>query len=142
MKTLNQMDETEFLRHCYMIADKVATLLTETQVMELRKVGPILTGSETPDELKAKKEAQGRKNIKAMAKKLLFDNAQNTAELLPLLYELETDKDGNPEKMTPFKTLRVITETINDRDVLDFLSSLVRLVQTDIGGRRIGADEK
>ena len=24
MKTLNQMDETEFLRHCYMIADKVA----------------------------------------------------------------------------------------------------------------------
>lgn len=68
MKTLNQMDETEFLRHCYMIADKVATLLTETQVMELRKVGPILTGSETPDELKAKKEAQGRKNIKAMAK--------------------------------------------------------------------------
>ena len=87
-----------------------------------------------PDELKAKKEAQGRKNIKAMAKKLLFDNAQNTAELLPLLYELETDKDGNPEKMTPFKTLRVITETINDRDVLDFLSSLVRLAQTDIGG--------
>lgn len=134
MKTLNQMDETEFLRHCYMIADKVATLLTETQVMELRKVGPILTGSETRDELKAKKEAQGRKNIKAMAKKLLFDNAQNTAELLPLLYELETDKDGNPEKMTPFKTLRVITETINDRDVLDFLSSLVRLAQTDIGG--------
>ena len=47
---------------------------------------------------------------------------------------LETDKDGNPEKMTPFKTLRVITETINDRDVLDFLSSLVRLAQTDIGG--------
>lgn len=51
-----------------------------------------------------------------------------------MLYELETDKDGNPEKMTPFKTLRVITETINDRDVLDFLSSLVRLAQTDIGG--------
>ena len=134
MKTLNQMDETEFLRRCYMIADKVSALLNETKVMELRKVAPILTGSETPDEVKAKQEAQSRKNIKAMAKKLLFDNAQNTAELLPLLYELETDKDGNPEKMTPFKTLRGITETINDRDVLDFLSSLVRLAQTDIGG--------
>lgn len=68
MKTLNQMDETEFLRHCYMIADKVAALLNETQVMELRKVAPILTGSETPDEVKAKQEAQSRKNIKAMAK--------------------------------------------------------------------------
>lgn len=134
MKTLNQMDETEFLRRCYMIADKVAALLNETQVMELRKVAPILTGSETPDEVKAKQEAQSRKNVKAMAKKLLFDNAKNTAELLPLLYELETDKDGKPERMTPFKTLRVITETINDRDVLDFLSSLVRLAQTDIGG--------
>lgn len=134
MKTLNQMDETEFLRRCYMIADKVAALLNETQVMELRKVAPILTGNETPDEIKAKQEVQSRKNVKAMAKKLLFDNAKNTAELLPLLYELETDKDGKPEKMTPFKTLRVITETINDRDVLDFLSSLVKLAQTDIGG--------
>ena len=68
-----------------------------------------------------------------MAKSLLFDNAEGTAKLLPLLYEPDVDEDGNPETMTPFKTLRVITATVEDKDVLDFLSSLVRLAQTDIG---------
>lgn len=34
--------------------------------------------------------------------------------------------------MTPFKTLRVITATIEDKDVLDFLLSLVKLGQTSI----------
>lgn len=41
MKTLNQMDETEFLRRCWLIADAVSELLTKTKVMELRKVMPV-----------------------------------------------------------------------------------------------------
>lgn len=133
MKTLNQMDETEFLRRCWLIADAVSNLLQKSKVNELRKVLPVLTGKETPEELEKKKDEQAKKNIKAIAKSLLFDNAEGTAKLLPLLYELETDEDGNTETMTPFKTLRVITATVEDKDVLDFLSSLVRLGQTDIG---------
>ena len=42
------------------------------------------------------------------------------------------DEDGTPETMTPFKTLRVITATVEDKDVLGFLFSLVRLAQMDI----------
>ena len=133
MKTLNQMDETEFLRRCWLISDAVSDLLQKSKVNELRKVLPVLTGKETPEELEKKKDEQAKKNIKAIAKSLLFDNAEGTAKLLPLLYELETDEDGNTETMTPFKTLRVITATVEDKDVLDFLSSLVRLGQTDIG---------
>lgn len=133
MKTLNQMDETEFLRRCWLIADAVSDLLQKSKVNELRKVLPMLTGKETPEELAQKKDEQVKKNIKAMAKSLLFDNAEGTAKLLPLLYEPDVDEDGNPETMTPFKTLRVITATVEDKDVLDFLSSLVRLAQTDIG---------
>lgn len=133
MKTLNQMDETEFLRRCWLIADAVSDLLQKSKVNELRKVLPMLTGKETPKELAQKKDEQAKKNIKAMAKSLLFDNAEGTAKLLPLLYEPDVDEDGNPETMTPFKTLRVITATVEDKDVLDFLSSLVRLAQTDIG---------
>ena len=67
-----------------------------------------------------------------MAKSLLFENAEATAKLLPLLYEPDVDKDGKTETMTPFKTLRVITATIEDKDVLDFLLSLVKLGQTSI----------
>lgn len=132
MKTLNQMDETEFLRRCWLIADAVSDLLEKSKVAELRKVMPVLTGKETEAELEQKKSAQAKKNIKAMAKSLLFDNAEGTAKLLPLLYEPDVDEDGTPETMTPFKTLRVITATVEDKDVLDFLSSLVRLAQTDI----------
>lgn len=133
MKTLNQMDETEFLRHCWMIADAVSDLLEKSKVAELRKVMPVLTGEETPEELERKKKAQAKKNVKAMCKALLFDNAEATAKLLPLLYEPDVDEDGVPETMTPFKTLRVITATVEDKDVLDFLSSLVKLAQMDIG---------
>nr|DAK85255.1 MAG TPA: hypothetical protein [Caudoviricetes sp.] len=132
MKTLNQMDETEFLRRCWLIADAVSDLLEKSKVAELRKVMPVLTGKETQEELAQKKDEQAKKNIKAMAKSLLFDNAETTAKLLPLLYEPDVDEDGTPETMTPFKTLRVITATVEDKDVLDFLSSLVRLAQTDI----------
>lgn len=134
MKTLNQMNETEFLRRCWQISDAVSDLLQKTQVMELRKVTPTLTGKETPEELKAKTDEQSRENLKAMAKCLLFDNAEATANLLPLLYEPDILPDGSVETMTPFKSLRVITATIEDKDVLDFLLSLVRLAQTDIGG--------
>ena len=123
MKTLNQMDETEFLRRCWLIADAVSDLLTKTKVMDLRK---------TEEEKKQKREEQSRKNLKAMAKSLLFENAEATAKLLPLLYEPDVDKDGKPETMTPFKTLRVITATIEDKDVLDFLLSLAKLGLTSI----------
>lgn len=132
MKTLNQMNETEFLRRCWLIADAVSDLLTKTQVMELRKVTPVLTGKETPEELEKKKNEQAKKNIKAMAKRLLFDNAEGTAKLLPLLYEPDVDADGNPETITPFKTLRVITSTIEDSDVIDFFISLLKLGLMDI----------
>lgn len=132
MKTLNQMNESEFLRRCWLIADAVSEYLTKTKLLELRKVMPVLTGKETPEELERKKEEQARKNVKAMAKSLLFENAEATAKLLPLLYEPDVDKDGKPETMTPFKTLRVITATIEDKDVMDFLLSLMRLGQTSI----------
>lgn len=132
MKTLNQMDETEFLRRCWLIADAVSNLLQESKINELRKVLPVLTGEETAEELEQKKTEQARKNIKAMAKSLLFDHAEGTAKLIPLLYEPDVDADGTPETMTPFKTLRVITATVEDKDVLDFLVSLVRLARTDI----------
>lgn len=133
MKTLNQMNETEFLRRCWLIADSVSDLLEKSKVAELRKVLPVLTGKETEEELEQKKSAQAKKNVKAMCKALLFDNAESTAKLLPLLYEPDVDENGTPETMTPFKTLRVITATVEDKDVLDFLSSLVKLAQTDIG---------
>ena len=133
MKFLTELPDEEFLRHCWQIADVAEEVLEKSKIMELCKVLPVLTGDETPEELEQKKKEQAKKNIQAMAKSLLFDNAAATAKLLPLLYEPDVDKDGKPETMTPFKTLRVITATIEDKDVLDFLLSLAKLGQTSIG---------
>lgn len=68
MKTLNQMDETEFLRRCWLIADAVSDLLTKTKVMDLRKVMPVFNGSETEEEKKQKREEQSRKTSKQWQK--------------------------------------------------------------------------
>lgn len=71
MKTLNQMDETEFLRRCWLIADAVSDLLTKTKVMDLRKVMPVFNGSETEEEKKQKREEQSRKTSKQWQKPVL-----------------------------------------------------------------------
>ena len=128
MKTLNQMDETEFLRRCWLIADAVSDLLTKTKVMDLRKVMPVFNGSETEEEKKQKREEQSRKNLKAMAKSLLFENAEATAKLLPLLYEPDVDENGVVENIGPFKKMRAVKELLNNDDVLDFLLWCLPLV--------------
>ena len=60
-------------------------------------------------------------------------NIDKIGAMFPNCITETVDENGKPETMTPFKTLRVITATVEDKDVLDFLSSLVKLAQTDIG---------
>ena len=68
MKFLTELPDEEFLRHCWQIADVAEEVLEKSKIMELRKVLPVLTGDETPDELEQKKKEQAKKNIQAMAK--------------------------------------------------------------------------
>lgn len=127
MKFLTELPDEEFLRHCWQIADVAEEVLEKSKIMELLKVLPVLTGEETPEELKQKKE-QAKKNIQAMAKSLLFDNAAATAKLLPLLYEPDVDENGVVEKIGPFKKLRAVKELLNNDDVMDFLLWCLPLV--------------
>lgn len=86
------------------------------------------TGEETPEELEQKKKEQAKKNIQAMAKSLLFDNAAATAKLLPLLYEPDVDENGVVENIGPFKKMRAVKELLNNDDVMDFLLWCLPLV--------------
>ena len=128
MKFLTELTDEEFLRHCWQIADVAEEVLEKSKIMELRKVLPVLTGEETPEELEQKKKEQAIKNIQAMAKSLLFDNAAATAKLLPLLYEPDVDENGVVEKIGPFKKMRAVKELLNNDDVMDFLLWCLPLV--------------
>lgn len=128
MKFLTELSDEDFLRHCWQIADVAEKVLEKSKIMELRKVLPVLTGEETPEELEQKKKEQAKKNIQAMAKSLLFDNAAATAKLLPLLYEPDVDENGVVENIGPFKKMRAVKELLNNDDVLDFLLWCLPLV--------------
>ena len=120
MKFLTELSDEEFLRHCWQIADVAEEVLEKSKIMELRKVLPVLTGEETPEELEQKKKEQ--------AKSLLFDNAAATAKLLPLLYEPDVDENGVVENIGPFKKMRAVKELLNNDDVMDFLLWCLPLV--------------
>ena len=128
MKFLTELPDEEFLRHCWQIADVSEEVLEKSKIMELLKVLPVLTGDETPEELEQKKKEQAKKNIQAMAKSLLFDNAAATAKLLPLLYEPDVNENGVVENIGPFKKLRAVKELLNNDDVMDFLLWCLPLV--------------
>ena len=87
-----------------------------------------MPAEETPEELEQKKKEQAKKNIQAMAKSLLFDNAAATAKLLPLLYEPDVDENGVVENIGPFKKMRAVKELLNNDDVMDFLLWCLPLV--------------
>ena len=124
MKFLTELSDEEFLRHCWQIADVAEEVLEKSKIMELRKVLPVLTGEETPEEprLRILNDTQ------PMAKSLLFDNAAATAKLLPLLYEPDVDENGVVENIGPFKKMRAVKELLNNDDVMDFLLWCLPLV--------------
>ena len=60
MKFLTELSDEEFLRHCWQIADVAEEVLEKSKIMELRKVLPVLTGEETPEELTVEPEPENR----------------------------------------------------------------------------------
>lgn len=68
MKFLTELPDEEFLRHCWQIADVAEEVLEKSKIMELRKVLPVLTGEETPEELEQKKKEQAKRTSRLWQK--------------------------------------------------------------------------
>lgn len=68
MKFLTELSDEEFLRHCWQIADVAEEVLEKSKIMELRKVLPVLTGEETPEELEQKKKEQAKRTFRLWQK--------------------------------------------------------------------------
>ena len=101
-----------------------------TQLLDIRKNMPEMTGSETPEEIKAKQHAQAKKNIDEMLDMLLDKHPEETYALLKLLC-VPDEGEGEPDG---FDLLSAAFEILGSQKVLDFLLSMARLGQTSISG--------
>lgn len=123
MKTLANCTPVEFLRQTNKIRHEASDLLKNSGVLEIRKRTPELTGTETAKELKAKNEAQAKKNIDAMLDVLLDTDAEGTVRLLSLM----CFQEPGDEELTGMDLLSVAIEMFSSKAVIDFLLSLMKL---------------
>lgn len=129
MKTIANMQGAEFLRQCNKIRHAAADLMQDTQILEIRKRMPAFTGKENPELRKVMIEKQSKKNISDMLDALLDTHAEETYNVLKLMCVTE---EG--EEPTCLDMAMAGLEIVTSPKVMDFLSSLARLAQSDMAG--------
>ena len=124
MKTLANCNPREFLVQTNRIRKAVASWLSLTKVMEIRKNLPDVDESASPEERKAVIQAQVRKNATAMLDAILDEHPEETAELLGLVCFVEPEDLDNHSMM---EFIGAIAEMLNSKEIMDFFISLARL---------------
>ena len=129
MKTITELNGTDFLRQCNKVRYAVQDILKETNVLKIRETKPTLTGKESPEEVERLYREQSNKNLSKMVDVMLEEKPEETMKLFRLLV---TPDEGETEP-SGFEMVMIGLNILSDKRVLDFLSSLIRLGQTNMG---------
>lgn len=127
LKNLANCKPSEFLVQTNKIRKAVSKWLTLTDIMNIRKKQPELTDDMTDEEKEEAVRKQTNENFNAILDTVLEKNADATLELLALASFVEpkdVDKHSVKEYLVSF------TELMNDKDIIAFFTSLVKLGQT------------
>lgn len=129
MKTIASLKGPDFLRACNRTRHAVSDFLTATNVLDLRKVMPVIPDDTTEEQKQELLEKQGKKNISAMLDRMLDEYPEETYNLLLTLTlpEGEEDPDG----------LDLITaglDLITAPKVMAFFTKLMELAPTTTEG--------
>ena len=138
MKSLANCKPSEFLRQTNRIRKSVEKWLTDTDIMNIRRrlpeyeTAPKGTSAEERKALVernvALEQEQIKKNVSAILDAVLEEHPDETLEVLALCCFVEPeDADNHPIK----EYIGVLSELLNDKEVLSFFTSLARLAQTD-----------
>ena len=138
-KNLANCKPSEFLSQTNRMRKAVQNWLEVTKIMELRKAMPELKPipENAPDDIVEAIEAENKKiiakqaqdNVSAMLDVIMDEHPQETLELLALLCFVEpADIDNHSIAFY----LANLADVLNDKDVISFFTSLVRLGQTGI----------
>jgi hypothetical protein len=135
-KNLANCSPEEFLVQTNKLRHSAERWLKATEVLEIRKNVPKLDipKDADPDKIKElmdghRKEVQktARENFSRILDAVLEEHPKETLELLALLNFVDPE-NVNDYRVTDY--LANLNEIINDRDVMDFFTSLIRLEQT------------
>ena len=131
MKNLANCTVREFLAQCNKIRKNVANWLELTQIMEIRKTQPKFTDDMTEEERRIAIREQAKENLNKMLDSMLEKHPEETADLLGLMCFVEP-QDLDDYKVSEF--FGAYNEMINCEEVIDFFTSLVRLVNKGSSG--------
>lgn len=126
MKNLANCKPSEFLVQTNKIRKSAANWLTMTDIMNIRKVQPLLRDDMTKEERKKALEDQAKKNLSNMLDSILESHPKETLDLLALCCFVDPE---NVDDYPVSEYLMSFTELMNDGAVLGFFTSLMRLVQ-------------
>lgn len=136
MKNIANCKPSEFLAQTYKIMNSAEEWLNVTQVLDMRRNMPTLEEikEDATDEEKLATDERNRKaireqlnkNIRETLDQIMNTNAEKTLELLALCCFVEP-KDVDNYSVPQY--LESLNELISNKKVLDFFTSLVRLVQ-------------
>ena len=124
MKNLANCKPSEFLQQTNKIRKSVSKWLTDTDILNIRKQMPDIEEDATKEKREEAVYEQARKNLDAMLDAILDEHPEETLELLALLCFVEPSDVDNYE-ITEY--LDSMMEMLNNRSVINFFTSLVRL---------------
>lgn len=125
VKTIATLRGPEFLRACNRVRYAVEKFAKETNVMDLRKVMPVITEDMDDEQRMDAIREQSKKNISAMLDRVLEEKPEATYDLLCALMVNDTG-----EELDGVDLITAALEILSNKKVLDFLLQLARSVQT------------
>lgn len=127
MKNLANCKPSEFLKQTNRIRKSVEKWLKLTDIQGIRKRLPKLPDDATEEERKEATRKQASENFSAILDAVMDEHPDETLEVLALACFVEP-KDVDKHPMEEY--IESVTQLMNNKAVLDFLSSLLRLGQT------------
>ena len=124
MKNLANCKPSEFLRQTNRIRKSVSKWLTDTDIMTIRQRLPEIADDATDEQKKEAMQEQVRSNLNAILDAVLDEHPEETLEILALICFIEPE---NVDDHTMDEYIDSINELINNRAVLGFFTSLMRL---------------
>ncbi len=126
MKNLANCKPSEFLKQTNRIRRSVENWLTVTDIMNIRKTLPKFEEGMTQEQRDEAVMAQVKTNLSRMFDSMLEIHAEETLELLALVCFIEPEHvDDYPMN----EYLDAVNELLNDKAVIGFFTSLVKLGQ-------------
>ena len=129
MKNLANCKPSEFLRQTNKIRKSVSKWLEITDLLNIRKTQPTIPKDTTEKEKEEANRNHLKKKANLMMESIMEEHPDETLELLALLCFVEPENVDDHEIS---EYLESFNELINNKAVVDFFISLVRLATVDI----------